>query len=369
MNIYQRIATDIKSDIESQALKFGDKVPSVNDLRERYGVSHMTVLKAYKELSDLRLIAPKSGQGYYVGGSISSPQSSRCSVIANFVRPLREFNEHDNYFNLINLGIQQACGNNRVNLLNFHCTAVLNQWPISSTSMQNIKNEMIACIDQVDGYLIDERIPDSIVEEVMKFTGKPMMILNRRTALPLDSVSPPNRENLIHLMSLVKRLSYDYVIFMRSGTYGKVSDNYHEIFELFKAYVEQDADLYNQYTVLDDCSLLPFEQTGQKLSAVVKEQRAAGRKILILTDTGSTCRALFERPWENDTAFGNGLGLCAGFDIGFSPRIYPLLATLRTKAEEIGQLAVEKLMRRFVPEPIEPERFSPKSEVYIGETL
>ena len=59
MTIYQQIAQDIKKAIDSREMKAGDKIPSVSELRKHYQVSHITVLRAYTELTEQKYIQMK----------------------------------------------------------------------------------------------------------------------------------------------------------------------------------------------------------------------------------------------------------------------------------------------------------------------
>ena len=63
---YETIAQDIQSHIEDGALAPNDKLPTVVDLCERYGVSKITVKRAFEILTERGLIASKRGSGTYV---------------------------------------------------------------------------------------------------------------------------------------------------------------------------------------------------------------------------------------------------------------------------------------------------------------
>ena len=61
--LYQKIIDELRAEIESGALKTGDRIPTVNELRGRYEVSHITVLRAYRELQDAGFIV-QQGKRY-----------------------------------------------------------------------------------------------------------------------------------------------------------------------------------------------------------------------------------------------------------------------------------------------------------------
>ncbi|MEU5941143.1 winged helix-turn-helix domain-containing protein [Micromonospora sp. NPDC047548] len=63
---YWRIADDVIADVRSKKLKPGDRLPSIAELRENYGVSHGTVQMAYARLEALRVIRRHQGKGVFV---------------------------------------------------------------------------------------------------------------------------------------------------------------------------------------------------------------------------------------------------------------------------------------------------------------
>lgn len=63
---YLRIADDVIADVKSRKLKPGDRLPSVAETRQAYGVSHGTVQMAYARLEALRVIRRQQGKGVFV---------------------------------------------------------------------------------------------------------------------------------------------------------------------------------------------------------------------------------------------------------------------------------------------------------------
>ncbi|MEU3453448.1 winged helix-turn-helix domain-containing protein [Micromonospora sp. NPDC006766] len=63
---YLRIADDVIADVRSGKLKPGDRLPSVAQTREDYGVSYGTVQLAYVRLEALRVIRRQQGKGVFV---------------------------------------------------------------------------------------------------------------------------------------------------------------------------------------------------------------------------------------------------------------------------------------------------------------
>lgn len=63
---YQQLINNIISDIQEGMLKYGDKLPSINETSEELYLSRDTVERAYKRLRKMGIIAPVRGKGYYI---------------------------------------------------------------------------------------------------------------------------------------------------------------------------------------------------------------------------------------------------------------------------------------------------------------
>lgn len=64
--LYEKIVDDISTNISRGVLKPGEKLPSIRKLSNKLHVSMSTIIQAYIELEDLRLIEVKPQSGYYV---------------------------------------------------------------------------------------------------------------------------------------------------------------------------------------------------------------------------------------------------------------------------------------------------------------
>ncbi|MFW5761626.1 MAG: GntR family transcriptional regulator [Cyclobacteriaceae bacterium] len=66
---YQQIIASIQQAVQSNLLKKGDKIPSLNQLMKQFNLSQDTVITAYNELKARGLISSAVGKGYYVASS------------------------------------------------------------------------------------------------------------------------------------------------------------------------------------------------------------------------------------------------------------------------------------------------------------
>lgn len=63
---YKQIINSIFQAIQTGVLKRGDKIPSLNQIKDEFGLSRDTVLAAFKELKDKKIISSTPGKGYYI---------------------------------------------------------------------------------------------------------------------------------------------------------------------------------------------------------------------------------------------------------------------------------------------------------------
>ncbi|RYH75802.1 GntR family transcriptional regulator [Flavobacteriaceae bacterium 144Ye] len=63
---YKQIITSIEDGLTSGLLKKGDKLPSINSIRNKFSLSRDTVLMAFNELKMRGIVESVSGKGYYI---------------------------------------------------------------------------------------------------------------------------------------------------------------------------------------------------------------------------------------------------------------------------------------------------------------
>jgi GntR family transcriptional regulator len=68
--MYQRIADDLRGQIQSGVFKPGEKLPPEGDLQGRFEASRNTIRDAIKQLVSLGLVQTRPGQGTFVTGAI-----------------------------------------------------------------------------------------------------------------------------------------------------------------------------------------------------------------------------------------------------------------------------------------------------------
>ena len=83
---YQQVANAIRAAITSRTFTPGDKLPSLNELSERYGVARMTVQQAMRVLREEGLIVSRQGSGVFVRERTERPVGLRPHIEQAFTQ-------------------------------------------------------------------------------------------------------------------------------------------------------------------------------------------------------------------------------------------------------------------------------------------
>lgn len=365
--LYKSISNDIIKDINNGKLAPGDKIPSVKNLCTSYDVSHVTALRAFRELSDSNLITQKDGkQGYFVNSKTSVKHQTHTGTIGCILRPLREIRTTDNYFNEIIYGIQNEIYNKRYDLLSSHFSSMFNKFHLTEQVHSEILKVIIDMSPKVDGFLIDELVPDEIINEATKSVKKPMVIVNRPSSLTIDSVSPADKEGIFELFDAAKRMGYDKFIYCYPG--GK---DINEVTRLnaFKNCIKKNKVSKNEWHIVNDFSTKVLSETAPELFEVYKEFKKHG-KVLIMTPSDHMARVCCKIFEDNKVNIPSDVGVTGFFGTGYANYQKPELATIKIPAEDIGAQAVDILVEKIINrEYITPCNSTVKGNLHLGESI
>jgi DNA-binding transcriptional regulator YhcF (GntR family) len=67
--VYQQIRDNIIAAVSEGKLQVGDSIPSINKICKEFKIAPGTVIRAYGELLEMRIISSKQGKGYFVTGT------------------------------------------------------------------------------------------------------------------------------------------------------------------------------------------------------------------------------------------------------------------------------------------------------------
>ncbi len=363
VNLYTQIEHDLEEAIVSGQLKPGGRIPSVNDLRDKYGVSHITVRRVYQDLNSKNLIC-KRGLGYVVRGKETAGQEVRTNTIGYFLRTPRPQNQYDNFFNEINAGIQRECALHGMNLYTPHqCSYLAQVYTLTHEKLEQLIPAMEKCAAMVDAYIVDERISDDILAQVMETVDKPFIVVNRRSELRnVDSIGAPHPENLRRGFHAARQMNYDALIYLQDGR-----DNSNE--KELNAAFEQHQQIWHEVRVIPNCSVDPWKVTLERLEAALNELLKKKRRVLIFSGGGvyeAILSCLASRP---ECAIGVNCGIMLFRNFGYSGKVPVQPACFVINPERMAKLAVENLLERLR----EPNRiynhYTIAPEIDLGESM
>jgi DNA-binding transcriptional regulator YhcF (GntR family) len=87
---YLQIADRIRELIDSGQLKMGDHLPSVNQVIKHFSVSRDTVVKAYQELKDRRIIESTPNKAYFVSNVLIHDDAKLILLLTDYLTPYKE---------------------------------------------------------------------------------------------------------------------------------------------------------------------------------------------------------------------------------------------------------------------------------------
>lgn len=335
-SIYRTISADIRGLLESGKLPSGTKVPSVVEIRNKYKVSHITALKALKTLALEKCIRFEKGKGYFAcGKGVQQPHG----LVACFTRPSWETNVRDNYFNDINQAVENELMKKAFSTLHpWCCHLLMNMFP-SLEILDQIKRKILELDDSVDGFLLDERISDPVIEELKKKVSKPMVLVNRSSKAGVDSVTPDNSGGAKKAAEICMKLGYEKFIVGHNLQFSYNSEERTTVFisTLLKAGVPDNRIIRFGF------NLKPYEEEFEPC-----EKHLDGpEKTLVFSPTDFFAR------WAADMLTARGLRLgkkigVMGFDAMFVASLKkPFLATMDANPSKLGILAVNVLLGKI----------------------
>lgn len=365
--MYKQISSDISGMIESGKLKSNDRIMSVNEICTKYSTSHVTVLKALSLLRDEGYLVSQRGKGYFVSQRTGGVYSGKkLGAIGILVRPLREINYSDDYYNRINIGIQQECSKHHFNYIYSHSAGVLNTRFPENKSLKNIEHACMEMADQVDGFIFDKRISDEVVENVKRKTGKPIVLLGRFSTAEVDCVMNDCKKAPEDIVRTLHRLGYEYFIKGDSGFNDDEvrtrAEAFNNAFEKYNIPEKNIAHFYDFY-------INPLQESYETVTKLWREG-SNDRKTAVIADGDKFSRDFCSCLIADGITPGKDIGVVGYGKYGCAFNTSPLLTTVDVHPEKIGKMAVNILQERLNGGAYKPyEVHSPESTFIIGETI
>lgn len=341
MTLYQKIINHINQEIDSSVLLPGSKVPSTNELREKFKVSHITVLRAFKDLVDAGVLVRKSGIGFFVrGGNVVSEPRKFFGCIGNFVRPLRAHGTDDNLYNEINCAISNELCIKHLNSLSNYSTLSLNHSPIADSDLECICSEMVLASSMVDGFLVDNRIPDKLLKKVIEKTAKPMVIVNRTSSLAVGTVTPPNWQGTQDLLGLAIKMGYQSFVLCLSGVQDPNESAREKAFYDFVRYSKIENE---QVYCVPDMNINDFSLTQAHVLDIVLQRKSLQGKCLFFCVNDYCANLILKIKADRKIELGEKFGVAGGNGMDISRQPNVTVTTMISNANQLGITAVQLL--------------------------
>lgn len=361
--IYQVIMEDIDSDINAGLLRPGDPIPSIRLIKEKYGVSQITALRVFKELSEVGRIVKKDGSGYFVN---DFQKRKETGIQENYVLcclyPMVQINDYDNFGNRIICGIMQQCLECRTGLLFPQASGIFRQDVIKPGGIDELASGIERLAEAASGIILDRRISDlDIKKYIMKSVGNtPLVIVGRKSDLPLPTVSPPNVEGAAAAAQYALRAGYkEFIICEHYGLAEK------EKALSFKRELLDSGAPEKSIATIEDC-FSSIEHNQIMLDFIEEKlEGAKGKNILIFTTYDSIGRFIADEFTRKGKVLGHEVGLLSFGGLEYVTQRRPHLATVSFSGEEMGKKAVEIILNNNLA----PANYSVDFQLKLNESF
>jgi len=363
--LYLQIKDEIKHLINTGVLKEGDKIPSVSDITQEHGVSPITAVRVFKELRRENYARQEKGKGYFVSlrQEKNSPRKLH-GVIGCIIRPYRPTTVYDNYFNEINAGVQKECMKRNFDTLYPGFCFDLNNHNLSPQTITTLDKTILAVAERVDGLILDERIPDSVLEKIAGKMKIPHVLLFRQSNVPkIKSLVPAYNDGAKKALEQAVKSGYKNFILCNNYLLHPTVDSAMNSVRS-RLYELGNKDPHFCSVLIDN-----YFNATEKVMSAYNELKANNQKTFIFCSTDSIARAVCDELEKKGISFGENLGLLGVGGTGYATMRKPEIATVDTKPFEFGQLAAEWIFKEINQQTEAGDEIIPTFELKLGDTF
>jgi DNA-binding LacI/PurR family transcriptional regulator len=364
--LYEVICSDLKELIAEGKIQTGEKIPSLNQLCKDYKVSHITVLRAMKELVADNILEARKGKGYFVKRDmLSAREKVFTNIIACITRPSRETSLHDNYFNDINQAVQRECMARGFNTFYPKCNLILSPYQHGQKHdlkfFQEMLNSILELNSSVDGFILDERIPDELITSLKAKINKPLVVIGRKSNSDADAICPDNIGGARQAAELCLKMNYEsFIVCINAMSSPNIKDRTNSFIKTLKKH-----NVDNSNITQIEYNIAPYETTFAQL-----EKSVTAQKTLIFSPTDGFARWLCDEFKKKGSNPGEDIGILGFEGMGYATMKEPHITTVDTQSTKIGQKAAEVLIGRINGTIFEnPSNHIVKSVFKMGETI
>lgn len=341
-HLYNQIFDDIKEKIVSGEIHTGEYIPPISALRDTFGVSHITVLRALKELSAEGYITKEPGCGY-VAAELQDP-----NIYVGCLLRSNNVSARDHYFNEVISGVQNAALLFGVNMIFPYSSAMFPAFP---KFQQEIVRTAVQMKSLVKGFLLDEWISDSSIEAIIEKTGRPVVLLNRATKLPVHAVYVDDEGGIKKIFQTLHSMKYECFIYADSGW--KISSQMARLAAFNESLATYGIGPEQGKVLTSACSGLPDEKYFAELYSVLQKLQKKGRTA-IMGSADIIARMTLDCLMAKGVRVPQDVGITGfeGLASGQSSR--PNLTTLKIDTVALGETGMRllcSLIRKTLSDP------------------
>ena len=346
--LYQQLKKALEDQIKSGRLKLGDMIPSEKSLCELYGISQITARKAIFELVNMGALYRVPGKGTFV----ASPTLKQGSII-----PLKTDNigfvisrEHhpifsNSFYSFVFKGVEEEARAHGYDLF----YQILDQKLMADPSRFKLVVEK-----KVDGLLLVGEMPHDFVLRLKKENIPMVLVDHYIKEAELDAVVTDNEKGTYQIMKYLVDLGHIKIGFLGASL------GHGTLMERFKGYktalkkfgIEYNEDFVQTGLLWDGYGIMDKMFRKQELPTAI----FACNDLMAIKAMAAIQDYELRVPADISVA---------GFDdIEMSAQIHPPLTTVRVQREQMGALAVRKLIGR-----IEDKNRHPKKTILPAELV
>ena len=338
--VYKTITDDILKAIDSGRLKPGDRIASIRELCDRYGVSQITVLRVFKELVRADKIVRHEGTGYFVKAAEKTDRSGNTLILA--CRSPKQVSEDDNFILRMTEGIHTHALEKGFNLFIPRTVATVRGTVIDAAHMENLLRD-IQEVPHPAGIIFDMLYPDEMIAKYIlpNLDGLPCVIAGRRSKLPVRTVSLPFEKcaDDAAMLALKSGAKEFFIYEQGSNPWGGnriLCSRLRE--QLIRNGIPSKMIHYRE-------KILMSPQRDSELIAELGEKILGSKhKILVFSSSDYFTKVIMVRLHES-CRFGSRASLITFGGFEFIRKYDPPVTSLVPDARRIGVLAVEQILK------------------------
>jgi len=338
--VYKTITDDLLKAIDSGRLKPGDRIASIRELCDQYGVSQITVLRVFKELVLSNRIVRHEGIGYFVKDDEKMDRSGSTLILA--CRSPKTVSESDNFILRLTEGIHTRALEAGFNLFIPKTVATVRGHEINDTHMENLLRD-IREVPHPAGIILDMLYPDEMIgKHLLPNIGKlPCVIAGRRSSLPVRTVSLPFEKAADDAAMLAAKSGAEefFIYEHRNNPWGGNHILCSRLRDDLLAAGVPAGNIHYADDVLQD-----MQRDLQRMAELKEKILQSKHKILAFSSSDYFSRSIMEK-LHGCCRFGTRASLISfgGFELVM--KNVPPVTSIVIDARRIGVLAVEQMLK------------------------